>query len=33
MIKNYVKNGKETMQVIIVLKLTDSEGHAHVCFK
>ena len=25
MIKNYLKNNKETMQVIIVLKLTDSE--------
>ena len=32
MIKNYVKNDKETMQVIIVLKLTDSEA-PHVCFK
>ena len=32
MIKNYVKNDKETMQVIIVLELTDSEA-PHVCFK
>ena len=32
MIKNYVNNDKETMQVIIVLKLTDSEA-LHVCFK
>ena len=32
MIENYVKNDKETMQVIIALKLTESEG-LHVCFK
>ena len=32
MIKNYVKNDTETMQVIIVLKLTDSEAPP-VCFK
>ena len=32
MIKNYVKNDKETMKVIVVLKLTDSDT-PHVCFK
>ena len=32
MIKNDVKNDKETVQVIIFVKLTDSEG-PHVCFK
>ena len=32
MIENYFKNDKETMQVIIALKLTESEG-PHVCFK
>ena len=29
MIKNYVKNDKETMQLIIVLKLRDSEDHKY----
>ena len=32
MINYYIENYNETMQVIIVLKLTDSEG-VHVCFK
>ena len=31
MIENYVKNDKETMQVIIVLE--QIVVHAHVCFK